>query len=115
MQTLIIEVASEDEALAQAIAAVEQNKPQSPRYLFDTDEALLNTLTADRFAILKALCGAGAMSIPELARRVKRGRTEVRADAERLTKIGLIDLTENGDLLFPYAGVHLELEWRSAA
>jgi len=115
MQTLIIEVASEEEALAQAIATVDSNQPQPPRYLFDSDEALLNTLTGNRFAILKALCGSGAISIGELARRVKRDPTEVQADAERLSAIGLIDKTETGDLHFPYAGLHLELDWRSAA
>lgn len=115
MQTLIIEVASEAEALAQAIAAVEANQPQPPRYLFDSDEALLNALSAERFAIIKTLCGGDAMSISELARRVKRDRAEVQADAERLTSIGLIDRTESGALSFPYAGVHLELDWRAAA
>ena len=115
MQTLIIEVASEDEALAQAIAAVESKQPQPPRYLFDSDQALLNTLSGNRFATLKTLCGAGAMSVAELARRLNRDRKEVQADAERLVSIGLLDSTESGALLFPYAGVHLESDWRSAA
>lgn len=115
METLIIEVATEEDALAQAVAAVELNQPQPPRYLFDSDEALLNTLSADRFAILKALCGGDPMSIAELAKRVKRDHAEVQTDAERLASIGLIDRTDSGELLFPYAGVHLELDWRSAA
>jgi hypothetical protein len=34
METLIIEVASEEDALAQAIAAVASGQPQRPRYLF---------------------------------------------------------------------------------
>jgi predicted transcriptional regulator len=55
------------------------------------------------------------MSVAELAKRVKRDHAEVQADAERLTSIGLIDRTESGALLFPYVGVHLELDWRSAA
>ncbi|MBK1632164.1 hypothetical protein CKO31_15745 [Thiohalocapsa halophila] len=115
MQTLTIEVASEQEALAQAIAAIESNQPLPPRYLFDSDEALLNTLSGNRFAILKALSRAGAMSIAELARCMQRDRAEVRADTERLRAIGLIDKTESCDLHFPYTGVLLELCWRSDA
>jgi predicted transcriptional regulator len=39
----------------------------------------------------------------------------VHADAQRLVKIGLIDKTEDGKLLFPYSGVHLDLDWCAAA
>ena len=115
METLIIEVASEEDTLAQDIAAIQSAQPQPPRYLFDSEEALLDTLTSNRFAILKALCGAGPIGVRELARRVGRDVSAVHADADRLALIGLIDKTESGDLHFPYVGVHLELDWRSAA
>jgi predicted transcriptional regulator len=115
MDTLIIEVASEEEALAQAIAAVESDRPQPQRYIFESEEALLDTLTGNRFAILKALCGTGPTDPQALAQRVGRDLSAVHADAERLAAIGLIDKDETGVLHFPYAGVHLELDWRSAA
>ena len=72
MNTLMIEVATEDEALAQAIAAIERNEPQPPRYLFCSQEELFDTLTGNRFAILKALAGNGPIGVRELARRVGR-------------------------------------------
>jgi predicted transcriptional regulator len=115
MTTLIIEVASEADALAQAIAAVESDRPQPRRYLFDSEEALLDTLTGNRFAILKALCGAGPTSAQALARRLGSDLGSVNADAERLVAIGLIDHDDDGALHFPYAAVHLELDWPSAA
>ncbi|WP_295404448.1 transcriptional regulator [uncultured Thiocystis sp.] len=86
MSTLIIDVASEDEALAQAIAAIERNEPQPPRYLSCSQEDLLDTLTGNRFALLKALAGAGPLGVREPARRTGRDVRVVHADAkERFT------------------------------
>lgn len=115
MSTLIIEVDAREEWISRAIAAVESGQPQPPRYLFDTEEALLDTLTGNRFAILKALCAAGPIGVRDLARRVGRDVRAVHADAQRLAAIGLIDKADDGKLHFPYDGVHLELDWRAAA
>lgn len=115
MNTLMIEVASEEEALAQAITALERNTPQPPRYLFRTQEDLLDTLTSNRFALLKALAGAGPMGVRELARRVGRDVSAVHADAQRLSAIGLIDKSDGGKLHFPYDALDIHLGWRAAA
>ena len=115
METLMIEVAGDEAALAQAIAAIERNEPQPPRYLFDTQEALLDTLTSNRWAILKTLTSAGPLGVRELSRRVGRDVRAVHADAQRLVSIGLIDKTKDGKLHFPYDGVHIEMQWRAAA
>lgn len=115
MSTLTIEVASEEETLAQAIAAIERNEPQPPRYLFCSQEDLLDTLTGNRWAILKTLTGAGPIGVRELARRVGRDVRAVHADAQRLASIGLIDKTRDGKLHFPHDGVHIEIDWRAAA
>ncbi|WP_200240470.1 transcriptional regulator [Lamprobacter modestohalophilus] len=115
MSTLMIEVASEEEALAQAISSLEQDTPQPPRYLFTTQEGLLDTLTSHRFAILKALAGAGPIDMHELARKVGRDLSAVQADTQRLSAIGLIDKTEGGMLHFPYDAIDIHLGWRAAA
>lgn len=112
MITLIIDVASEDEALAQAI---ERNEPPPPRYLFCSQEDLLDTLTGNRFALLKALAGAGPLGVRELARRTGRDVRVVHADAKRLAGIGLIDKTADGKLSFPYDAVRVELAFQAAA
>jgi hypothetical protein len=51
-------------------------------------------LTGNRFAILKALCGARHTRVCELARRLGRDAPAVDADARRLIGIGLIDEIE---------------------
>jgi len=115
METLTIEVATNDALNARIVQAVERNEPQPPGYFFDTAEALLDTLTGNRFAILKALAGAGPIGVRELARRVGRDGRAVHADAQRLATIGLIDKTADGKLHFPYDAVRLVLAWRAAA
>lgn len=115
METLTIEVATDEVMNARIIQAVERGEPQPPGYFFETEEALLDTLTGNRFAILKALSGAGPTGVSELAQRVGRDVRAVHADAQRLVRIGLIDKTEDGKLLFRYSGVHLELDWCAAA
>lgn len=115
MNILMIEVATDEEFNARIVQAVERNAPQPPGYFFDTEEALLDTLTGNRFAILKALAGAGPIGVRELARRAGRDVRAVHADAQRLASIGLIDKTEDGKLHFPYDGVHIEIGWRTAA
>lgn len=115
MNRLMIEVASEQEALAQAIASLERDIPQPPRYLFRTQEELLDTLTSHRFAILKVLAGAGPIGVHELARRVGRDLGAVQADAQLLSAIGLIDKTDGGKLHFPYDAIDIHLGWQAAA
>jgi len=115
MNRLMIEVASEEEARAQAIASLECGTPQPPRYLFRTQEDLLDTLNSHRFAILKALAGAGPIGVQELARQVGRDLSEVHEDARQLSAIGLIDKTDGGKLQFPYDAIDIHLGWQAAA
>jgi len=76
---------------------------------------LLDTLTGNRFTLLKALARVGPIRVGELAQRVGRDLSAVDADTQRLIGIGLIDKTDDGKLHFPYSGVHMELDWRAAA
>ncbi|QVL49977.1 MAG: transcriptional regulator [Thiocapsa sp.] len=115
MNRLMIRVEAEDEWSRRIVQAVERGKPQPPGYSFTTEEDLLDTLTANRFAILKALTGAGPLGVRELARRVGRDVRAVHADAGRLASIGLIDKTSDGKLHFPYDEVRIEMAWHAAA
>lgn len=115
MKTLRIEVASDEEFNARIVQACERGEPQPPGYFFDTEEALLDTLNSNRWAILKALIGAGPLGVRELARRVGCDVRAVHADAQRLASIGLIEKTEMGQLHFPYEAVDVHLGWYAAA
>ncbi|MBK5931980.1 hypothetical protein CCR82_15935 [Halochromatium salexigens] len=97
------------------MASLECGTPQPPRYLFRTQEDLLDTLNSHRFAILKALAGAGPIGVQELARQVGRDLSEVHEDARQLSAIGLIDKTDGGKLQFPYDAIDIHLGWQAAA
>ena len=65
-------------------------------------------LTAKRWEILKALCGAGPVSIREVARRVGRDVKAVHSDVTALLLAGVLDRTESGQVEFPYEAVKVE-------
>ena len=81
---------------------------------FPSHEALWVTLTANRWAILKALTGAGPLGVRELARRLGRDVKGVHTDTQALVLRGVIDKTADGKLLFPYDAVRVEFLLQAA-
>ena len=106
MKTVTLDVRSPGMAMAEALAAAKSGKPQkSARISFATPELLWRVLTAKRWALLKALCGAGPVSIREAARRVGRDVKAVHAGVTALLLAGVLDRTESGQVEFPYRAV----------
>jgi predicted transcriptional regulator len=114
MTTLTIDVADLATVKASMKAAF-RGVPQGCTYSFLSEEQLLTTLNANRWAILKALTGAGPLGVRALARRVGRDLKGVHTDAQVLVNCGLIDKTSEGKLSLPYDTVRLELIVRAAA
>ena len=56
----------------------------------------MTTLTANRWAILKAMTSAGPLGVRELARRVGRDVKGVHTDSQALVACGVIEKTEDG-------------------
>ena len=109
MKTLVLDVCSPQSAMAEALAAAKSGKPQrSARISFASPELLWRVLTAKRWELLKALCGAGPVSIREAARRVGRDVKAVHADVTALLLAGVLDKTDLGQVLFPYESVKVE-------
>lgn len=78
------------------------------RISFATPELLWKVLTAKRLELLKALCGAGPVSIREAARRAGRDVKAVHGEITALIKAGVIDRTNDGLIVFPHATVKVE-------
>jgi predicted transcriptional regulator len=81
---------------------------RSARISFATPELLWKVLTAKRWELLKAMCGAGPISIREAARRVGRDVKAVHTDVTALLNAGVLDRVENGRVVFPFEAVKVE-------
>ena len=64
--------------------------------------------------MLKALCGAGPVSIREAARRVGRDVKAVDGDVTALLNAGALDRAEGGKIVFPFEAVKIEFMLQAA-
>jgi predicted transcriptional regulator len=81
---------------------------KSARISFATPELLWKVLTAKRWELLKAMCGAGPMSIREASRRVERDVKSVHGDITALLNAGILDRVEDGRVIFPFDAIKVE-------
>lgn len=114
MKTVILEVASLDNSLAAFSRAWKTGKgEQAARISFATPELLWQVLTAKRWELLKALRGAGTVSIREAARRVERDVKAVHGDVTALLNAGVLRRADDG-IEFPYDAVHVDFVLKAA-
>ena len=115
MKTVILDVASRQQAADDFARAWESGRAQkTARISFETPELLWKVLTARRWELLKALCGAGPISIREAARRVGRDVKTVHGDVTALLHAGVLDRSASGGIEFPYQAVKVEFLLQAA-
>jgi len=115
MKTVILDVRDPKEAMTDFSQAWHLNKPQeADRISFASPELLWKVLTPKRWELLKALCGAGPVSIREAARRVSRDVKGVHGDVVALLAAGLLNRTESGAIEFPYEAIKVEFMLQAA-
>jgi predicted transcriptional regulator len=115
MKTLILDVQTPAESMADFALAWKAGKTQkSARISFATPELLWRVLTPKRWELLKALCGAGPVSIREAARRAGRDVKAVHGDAIALLNAGVLDRTDDGRIIFPFEAVKVEFLLQAA-
>lgn len=113
MRTVTIEVAG-IEAIQARMKAAFRGEPQGAFISFPSHEDLWATLTPNRWAILKAMTGAGPLGVRELARKVKRDVKGVHTDVQALVLCGVIDKTPDGKIEFPYDAAHVDFTLKAA-
>jgi len=115
MKTVILDVRDPKEAMTGFSRTWHLNQPQeADRISFASPELLWKVLTAKRWELLKALCGAGPVSIREAARRVARDVKGVHGDVVALLEVGLLNRTESGAIEFPYEAIKVEFLLQAA-
>jgi predicted transcriptional regulator len=115
MRTVTLEVRSPSEAMEDFVLTWKSGKAQrTARIAFATPELLWKVLTAKRWELLKALRGAGPVSIREAARRVGRDVKAVHGDVQALLEAGLLVRAQGGGVEFPFDAVKVQFLLQAA-
>jgi predicted transcriptional regulator len=115
VRTVTLDVRAPDESMADFVRVWNRGKAGgSARFSFATPGLLWQVLTAKRWELLRALCGAGPVSIREAARRVGRDVKAVHGDVTALLNAGVLYRAEGGGIEFPFEAVKVEFMLRAA-
>ena len=112
MKTVKFELASRDDVKRRARAAF-RGEAQADRVSFASPELLFSLLTPKRWEIIRAMAGAGTMSIRELARRLDRDVKAVHGDVHALLNAGILHQDKKG-IEFPFDAVRVDFTLRAA-
>lgn len=113
MTTVTIGLSSVGESKARMHGAY-RGEAQGAFISFATLELLWKVLTPKRWQIMQVMTGAGPLAIRDVARRVDRDVKAVHGDVHALLDAGGLDRTEDGQVAFPYDGVHVDFTVRAA-
>jgi len=113
MTTVTIEVASEAEIKARMAQALD-GEDQGAFISFASVELLWKVVTPKRWEIIRAMTGAGPLSIRAVSRRVARDVKSVHGDVQALLTAGLVERDDAGRIVFPYDAVHVDFVVRAA-
>src|SRR5215470_7451189 len=113
MKTVTLKVSNLEDVKRRARDAFRAKK-QGSRISFATPELLFRLLTAKRWELIRALTGAGPITIREAARRVNRDVKAVHGDVRALLNAGILRKTSDGLVVFPFDAIHVDVMLHAA-
>jgi predicted transcriptional regulator len=113
MTTVTIGISSTDETKARMRRAF-GGTVQGAFISFPSIELLWKVITPRRWEMLRVMAGAGPLAIRALARRMDRDVKTVHGDVQALLGAGVLDRTDDGQVLFPYDVVHVDFVLKAA-
>ena len=113
MKTVTLQVSDLDEVKRRAREAF-KNQRQGARISFASPELLFRVMTGKRWELIRAMAGAGPLTIRAAARRVNRDVKAVHGDVHALLNAGILHKTENGRIVFPYDAIRVDVLLRAA-
>lgn len=113
MKTVTLQVDKLDELKRRARDAF-KGKKQGSRISFETPELLFRLLTTKRWELIRALAGAGPVTIREAARRVGRDVKAVHGDVHTLLDAGILRKTADRLVVFPFDAIRVDVMLRAA-
>jgi predicted transcriptional regulator len=114
LNVVTIGVSSIEEADERAKAAF-RGEYQGNFISFVSLDLMWKVLAPKRMEIVRAMTGAGPMTIRETARRMRRDVKAVHGDVHALLKAGVLDRMEDGRIVFPYDAIHVDFMITKAA
>src|SRR5438034_10913202 len=108
MKTVTLDVADRKTISRRALEAFKGRK-QGGRISFASPELLFRVLTTKRWNIVRAMTGAGPLSIRETARRVDRDVKAVHRDVHALLDAGILRKTDVGQVEFPFDAIRVDV------
>ena len=112
MKLVTLQVASLDDVKRRAQEAFRGRK-QGARITFASPELLFRLMTVKRWELIRALTGAGPVTIRGAARRVGRDVKAVHGDVHALLNSGVLQKTD-GKIVFPFDAIRVDLTLRAA-
>ncbi len=106
-------VVSDQEAVSRRALEAFKDRAQGARISFATPELLFRLLTTKRWEIVRAIAGAGPLSIRETARRVNRDVKAVHGDVHALLNAGILRKTDSG-IVFPFDAIRVAMMLKAA-
>ncbi|MDP2296585.1 MAG: transcriptional regulator [Pseudolabrys sp.] len=113
MKTVTLQIGTLQEVNRRAQEAF-KGKKLGARISFATPEVLFRLMTAKRWELIRAMAGAGPMTIREAARRVGRDVKAVHGDVHALLHAGVVQKNEQGLVVFPYDAIRVDVTLHAA-
>ena len=110
---MTLEIADRGAVNRRTLAAF-KGRQQRARISFATPELLFKLLKTKRWELIRAMAGAGSMSIREAARRVNRDVKAVHGDIQSLLGGAILRKTEDGRVEFPFDAIHVDVVLHAA-
>lgn len=81
---------------------------------FESPAQFFGQLTEKRWEMVRAAQGKGEISVRELARLVGRDVKRVHEDVGILSTLGLLERTDSGGVVCPFASMHIDMHLEAA-
>lgn len=101
-------------ALRAAAAVADASAYQGEVLNFESPAQFFGKLTERRWSLVRACQGQGEISVRELARRAGRDVKRVHEDVVALAALGLLERTEGGGVVCPFASMHIDMTLEAA-
>lgn len=114
MRTVTLDVSSRENTNRRFLRAFE-GEAQGDIISFESPALLFKVLSGKRWEVLNLMTGSGPMTIRELARRLGRDVKAVHGDVHALLNAGILQKTDDGQIVFPFEALHVDFMLKEAA